>query len=572
MTSVAGHITNNDFPKEFGWNNCSPVALFDAPTKIKVENPLIADNITQEAQNCDALMIWTDCDREGEYIGWEVVEQAKKRNPRITLESTYRARFSHLERSHILQAARNPIRLDLKAIDAVKTRMEVDLRTGACLTRFLTNLFKGVLGGEKSSMISYGGCQFPTLGFVVDRYKRIKLFVKEPFWLISLTFKKKQKQCPVTWERGHLFDRLITTCIYQNCLRMEDSEMATILSVATKPTSNWAPLPLTTVEMQKDCGRFFKLTAKDTLAAAETLYTRGFISYPRTETDTFPKAMDLKGLVGKQMESAKWGSYAKSLVDDGRFRQPRQGKHSDEAHPPIHPIIFVGDSANLTGVQKTVYEYVVRRFLACCSPDAKGFRTTIRLQWGTEFFRTSGLVVKENGYLEVFIYSKWKSSKNNLPEVEPGERVKVQKAVISSGMTEPPKKLTETELIALMDANGIGTDATIAEHIEKIKARNYVTTLKVSEGRSKRQVIVPTELGYGLVEGFNRVGFNNISLTKPFLRRSLEEELKRICEGQATRQNVLVKSITMYKEAFALMSQQKRLLLDSYRETIAANS
>ena len=43
-----------------------------------------------------------------------------------------------------------------------------------------------------------------------------------------------------------------------------------------------------------------------------------------------------------------------------------------------------------------------------------------------------------------------------------------------SGSTEPPKLLTEADLIALMDKNGIGTDATQAEHIETIKNREYV--------------------------------------------------------------------------------------------------
>ncbi|QPG75060.1 hypothetical protein FOA43_002400 [Brettanomyces nanus] len=570
MTSVAGHVTNIDFPDQYSWGHCNPEALFDAPTIIKVGNPVIADNITKEAQNCDLLMIWTDCDREGEYIGWEIVQQASIRNRGMTLESAYRARFSHLERSHVIYAAKHPVRLDKKAIEAVKTRMELDLRTGACLTRFLTGLFGRVLD-KGSPMVSYGGCQFPTLGFVVDRYKRIKMFKKEPFWQISLAFKKKQKQCLMTWERGHLFDRLVTVCIYQNCLKLEP-ESATVIGVDTKPTSNWAPLPLTTVEMQKDCGRFFKLTAKDTLSAAETLYTKGFISYPRTETDTFPKAMDLRKLVEKQVESSKWGAYARSLLDDtGNFRQPRTGKHSDEAHPPIHPIILAGEQASLTSVQKTVYEYVVRRFLACCSPDAKGLKSSIRVKWGTEVFRAAGLVVTSNGYLEIFIYSKWKSSRTSLPEVELNERVKLCKVLVTEGSTEPPKKLTETELIALMDANGIGTDATIAEHIDKIKSRNYVIMQKTSEGRSKTSVIVPTELGYGLVEGFNRLGLIKISLTKPFLRRMLETKLKYICEGQVSRKDVLAETISLYREAYTLMTRQQSLLLQSYKEAIRTN-
>lgn len=569
MTSAAGHITGIDFPKDFSWGRCDPVQLFEAPTCVKVTNPSVANNITREAQHCDILMIWTDCDREGEYIGWEVVQQARIRNPRITLENTYRAHFSHLERSHVLYAAKHPIRLDKLAIAAVKTRMEVDLRTGASITRFLTDLFKGGLGHD-SPVVSYGSCQFPTLGFVVDRFRRIKLFKKESYWYISLTIQKKQIECPLTWERGHLFDRLVTTCMYQQCIS-KSKDKAIVKDVATKPTSNWSPLPLTTVEMQKDCAHFFRLTAKDTLTAAESLYTQGFISYPRTETDTFPKAMNLRKLVENQQQSRQWGLYAKRLLEEGKFRQPRSGKHSDDAHPPIHPIIFVGHDASLTAVQRKVYEYIVRRFLASCSPDAKGYRTTIKVQWGPEMFHTSGLVVTDKGYLEVFIYSHWTTSSGNLPELEPGEEVEVVEAKMVEGETTPPAKLTETELIALMDANGIGTDATIADHIDKIKSRGYVVMQKSGGDRGKREVIVPTELGYGLVQGMDKLGFNNFSLTKPFLRRSLEVALKKVCGGTITTQNVLTEALGMYREAFALMSSQKRLLLDTYKETIASN-
>lgn len=34
-------------------------------------------------------------------------------------------------------------------------------------------------------LISYGSCQFPTLGFVVDRYKDVESFIPEPFWKIK---------------------------------------------------------------------------------------------------------------------------------------------------------------------------------------------------------------------------------------------------------------------------------------------------------------------------------------------------------------------------------------------------
>ncbi len=40
--------------------------------------------------------------------------------------------------------------------------------------------------GRDRQPVSYGPCQFPTLGFVVDRYKRNRDFVSEPFWKLRL--------------------------------------------------------------------------------------------------------------------------------------------------------------------------------------------------------------------------------------------------------------------------------------------------------------------------------------------------------------------------------------------------
>lgn len=57
---------------------------------------------------------------------------------------------------------------------------------GAAFTRFQTlrlqKVFPDVL---RDQLISYGSCQFPTLGFVVERYKQVQAFVPEPFWKIK---------------------------------------------------------------------------------------------------------------------------------------------------------------------------------------------------------------------------------------------------------------------------------------------------------------------------------------------------------------------------------------------------
>lgn len=64
---------------------------------------------------------------------------------------------------------------------------------------------------------------------------------------------------------------------------------------------------------------------------------------------------------------------------------------------------------------------------------------------------------------------------------------------ILEGSTSAPNLLTEADLIALMEKHNIGTDATHADHIEKIKERHYVGL--------QDNKFVPGQLGMGLVEG-----------------------------------------------------------------------
>jgi DNA topoisomerase-3 len=76
------------------------------------------------------------------------------------------------------------------------------------------------------------------------------------------------------------------------------------------------------------------------------------------------------------------------------------------------------------------------------------------------------------------------------------------------GKTSPPDYLTESELIGLMEKNGIGTDASIAVHINNIVQRGYV---KVD---TQRRTMVPTQLGIALVHAY-RKAFPTLPLTQP---------------------------------------------------------
>lgn len=89
MTSVSGHLLNHQFVGSYRkWQACHPLTLFDAPVVkecIEESYVKIRKTLEREIKKCSALIIWTDCDREGENIGFEIIEvcQAVKPNIRI---------------------------------------------------------------------------------------------------------------------------------------------------------------------------------------------------------------------------------------------------------------------------------------------------------------------------------------------------------------------------------------------------------------------------------------------------------------------------------------------------------
>ncbi|XPS81938.1 DNA topoisomerase [Ascochyta lentis] len=575
MTSVLGHLLSHEFePRYKSWTSCDPSALFDARIEV--------------------------------FVGTEIRSVATQSNQTLgRAGGTVRAHFSNIERAHIIHAAQHPTDLDEAQADAVASRIELDLRVGASFTRHLTLslgplLQRGNLS-EASRFISYGSCQFPTLGFIVERYLRVRNFISEPFWGIKLMYQKAGISVTFSWARKHLLDRMIAVILYEWCLT---SQTARVQKVKTKPTSKWKPLPLTTLELQKCGSRFLGMDSQKVLQLAEKLYQKGWISYPRTETDQFDQAMDLRGLVQKQAQGGRWAGFAVALIEGG-FSWPRNGHNNDKAHPPIHPVNFVNPTA-LSHEEQCVHEFVVRRFLACCSKDAQGSKTDISLLYGPETFNASGLVILERNYLDVYIYDRW--GNQELPPFIEGEVFEPTEAILSEGKTSPPGYLTEPDLLALMDANGIGTDATMADHIVTIIHRQYVeakaqprqarhendeelpTQARVRNTRRGRitaarrgagrnsgagrggavtgvREFIPTTLGVALVEGHENMGFET-DLTKPFLRKEMELRMKAICNGQTTKARVVNETIEQYRGVYVRMQQHPDVLCRAVRKYI----
>lgn len=167
------------------WTTCDPFSLFDCAisTSVKGDCRAIENNLKAEARRANTLMIWTDCDREGENIGSEIATVCRKANPNIRVQ---RARFSALiaksvplllhvqlvlmlETSQIHHAMQNPVELDMNQAHSVDARTILDLRLGAAFTRMQTlalqQSFPELSQEQRKSVISYGECSYMQIRF-----------------------------------------------------------------------------------------------------------------------------------------------------------------------------------------------------------------------------------------------------------------------------------------------------------------------------------------------------------------------------------------------------------------------
>ncbi|KAH9606078.1 hypothetical protein KSS87_005206, partial [Heliosperma pusillum] len=120
-----------------------------------------------------------------------------------------------------------------------------------------------------------------------------------------------------------------------------------------------------------------------------------------------------------------------------------------------------------------VYELVVRHFLACVSQPAVGAETVVEINIAGELFSTSGRMIILKNYLDVYRYETWAGSM--IPPYLFGQQFTPTTLTLDSGVTRPPPLLSEADLLSCMDKSGIGTDATMHDHIKKLLDRCYAT-------------------------------------------------------------------------------------------------
>ncbi|XP_055466210.1 DNA topoisomerase 3-beta-1 isoform X3 [Psammomys obesus] len=398
MTSVCGHVMTLDFLGKYNkWDKVDPAELFSqAPTEKKEANPKLnmVKFLQVEGRGCDYVVLWLDCDKEGENICFEVLDAILPvMNSSQNGEKTvFRARFSSITDTDICNAMTRLSEPDHNEALSVDARQELDLRIGCAFTRFQTKYFQGKYGDLDSSLISFGPCQTPTLGFCVERHDKIQSFKPEAYWVLQAkVHTDKEESLLLDWDRVRVFDREIAQ-MFLNMTKLEKE--AKVEATSRKEKAKQRPLALNTVEMLRVASSALGMGPQHAMQIAERLYTQGYISYPRTETTHYPENFDLKGSLRQQANHPYWADLVKQLLAEG-INRPRKG-HDAGDHPPITPM-KAATEAELGGDAWRLYEYITRHFIATVSHDCKYLQSTISFRVGPEHFTCVGKTVLSPG-------------------------------------------------------------------------------------------------------------------------------------------------------------------------------
>mmetsp|Transcript_50103 Transcript_50103/g.119228 ORF Transcript_50103/g.119228 Transcript_50103/m.119228 type:complete len:1075 (-) Transcript_50103:35-3259(-) len=553
ITATTGHVFSLDFADAANkWEQVQPGDLFHADTVRKCDaHAQIPEHIMSESRGVDALVLWLDCDREGENICFEVISLAlPQMQPRVRWEEAYhgfvfRAMFSSLVDQDLQSAMINLGVPDKRQSDSVEARQEIDLRLGVAFSRLQTMYFRKHFGSQLGNkMVTYGPCQFPTLWFCVKRHCEREAFEPQPYWTLRMVVSIDRTNLQCEGSEGAIWDEADA---HQRLRRLQESgNRAKIGKVHSRRTKLAKPLPLNTVALLRMASEELGLSPGDALHHAEYLYLKGFTSYPRTETDKYPPNFDLKGtaeMLAGRGESAPWVFQAQRMLSE-KISEPRDDGYDAGDHPPITPVAFATGPEQCGGQAAWIlYQAICIHFLATIAPDAFFEEADMEIHFEGETFVTSSRRCVRSGWLKV--------TEQEMPDQGPmdlrnlsgreGFSTTVVSVDLDHDLTKPPRHITESELLGLMEKHQIGTDASMATHVSNVQKRLYVEV-----DQSTREM-VPSALGLALANAYALI---DLGLILPSVRAKIERDCNSVAKGRATKEQVVTRSIRNFERRF----------------------
>jgi len=510
---LKGHIVEVDFPVQYHkWIGTDVRELVFAPIEYKGTEKAIIALLKKKAKDAEEVIIATDADREGESIGVEALNYIKEKNPKIKIS---RAHFSAITPKDIGTAFEKLRKVDFALADSADARREIDLIWGAVLTRFLS-LVSGRMGKE---FLSVGRVQSPVLALIVKREKEIQAFKPEEYFLLKAIFEKDGKKFEAYHKKGQFKDRKEAEKILE-----KKKDKGIVVKVDKKTRTIAKPLPFNTTSFLRSATAL-GFSAGEAMSIAEDLYMNGFISYPRTDNETYPASLDLMEVLNELGKVNEFNSLVKKIHSQKEII-PSAGKKVED-HPPIYPV-STAQKNKLNERQWRIYELVSRRFLATLAEDALTENISVEIDLNGELFIATGQRILKLGWKEFYPYSTL--SETLLPELNKGDIVILIKLDLLEKWTQPPPRYSQGALIKLMEDLGLGTKSTRHEIINKLYARRYISGIKV---------VQPNEVAFAVIDSLEKYSQKVI---EPKMTAEIEKSMEEIAEEKKEKKEIVQKS------------------------------
>ncbi len=558
-----GHIVQLVEPDEYReeWKEWGTELLWPGhfyPKKASPGTKRLLDAIRNEARTADRVIIATDCDREGQLIGDEILDHIKFAGTRLRCifnaedPKTLQDAFSKLKPNEQFEGLYN----------SGQAREQADQTVNLSLTRAATVTMKAVTmkAGGKGA-IGIGRVKTPVLAIVCRRELEILDFQPQDLFEIDATVRTGTDTVVLTCAR------LPETLIKEQDGPPADDEEEDDLEADEEALEAAQPLrgrilkrefadalcqavqgykgPLATKYTRRKQGppKLFDLTALQsaasarfswsgdrTLEIAQKLYSeRTLITYPRAEAQYLPEANidDVPKLVPALLGLEAYGQH-RHLLGKPLPRKGKSGHFSDAAlegmsHYAIIPNVNVaGDFRKavprLSADEAKLFDMIARQYLAALAPDFEYLQMNLAMTFpwkGHDFlFSTSGRTPLVQGWREIASPAKKNEEAAELPKIENGAPGEVTGAQVRTVTTRPPARYTEGALIKVMkeawrlvtdpkwrarlrEAKGIGTPATRGDIVKGLFAQQQI--------QRKAKTVQPTQAGMDLYNALNAV-------------------------------------------------------------------
>lgn len=551
VTWALGHLVTLADPEEYD-KKYKEWKIEDLPLMPKKMELVVIKQTAKQYQAVKAqlfrkdvneIIIATDAGREGELVARWILEKSHCRKPvkRLWISSVtdkaIKEGFAHLKDGREYE----PL------YDAAVSRAEADWLVGINATRALTCKY--------NAQLSCGRVQTPTLAMIAAREEEIRQFKPQEYYGLTLMAGGLR----FSWQDEKSGSRRSFSKE-----RMEDMKsrigngILEIKEIEKTGKKTYAPGLYDLTELQRDANKKFGFSAKETLNIMQRLYeNHKVLTYPRTDSRYI--GSDIVPTIKERLKACAVGPYRK--IAGPLSMQPVKANKSfvdDKKVSDHHAIIPTEQFVQLdhmTNEERKIYDLVIRRFCGVLYPPFEYEQTTVKGESGGETFIAKGKIVKSQGWKEAY-EGDWTEEEDEefqtLKELEQGQQLKIDRADISIGKTQPPAHFNEATLLSAMEnpvkymqskdaqaaktlgeTGGLGTVATRADIIEKL----FHTFLMEKRGND----ILLTSKAKQLLELVPE------DLKKPELTADWEMRLSKIAQGKL-KKNIFLKDIKNYAE------------------------